>query len=83
MVYKNLKMSEIPKAIQKLASESIYTYSLLLWLDKKAYVEINDDDFTRFCKLVERWKKENGPTLERSNYMVYLVKDGDIAYFDL
>jgi hypothetical protein len=71
-------MSEIPKAIQTLAYDSIYKYSLLLWLDKKAYIEINDDDKARFDRLLKKWKSVNLPTLERSDYTIYLVKDNQV-----
>jgi hypothetical protein len=69
---------DIPKAIQRLAYNSIYKYSLLLWLDKEAYVEINDDDKARFDRLLKRWKSENLPALQRSVFTVYLVKNNEI-----
>lgn len=69
---------DIPKAIQRLAYSSIYKYSLLLWLDKEAYVEINDDDKARFDRLLKRWKSENLPALQRSVFTVYLVKNNEI-----
>jgi hypothetical protein len=69
---------DIPKEIQKLVYNSIYQYSLLLWLDKQAFVEINDDDKARFDRLLKRWKTDTLPTLARSNYEVYLVKNNEI-----
>jgi hypothetical protein len=70
---------DIPKAIQRLAYNSIYKYSLLLWLDKEAFVEINDDDKARFDRLVKRWKSETLPTLQRSHFEVYIVKNNEIV----
>jgi hypothetical protein len=69
---------DIPKAIQHLAYNSVYKYSLLLWLDKEAFVEINDDDKARFDRLLKRWKSENLPALQRSVFTVYLVKNNEI-----
>ena len=69
---------DIPRAIQRLAYNSIYKYSLLLWLDKEAFVEINDDDKARFDRLLKRWKAENLPTLARSVFHAYLVKNNEI-----
>lgn len=70
---------DIPKEIQRLAYNSIYTYSLLLWLDKEPFVEINHDDKARFDRLLKKWKAETLPTLQRSVYEVYLVKHNEIV----
>lgn len=70
---------DIPKEIQRLAYNSCYTYSLLLWLDKEAFVEINDDDKARFDRLLKKWKSDTLPSLARSDYRVYLVRNNEIT----
>ena len=73
---------EAPKPIQLLAYNSVYKYSLLLWLDKKAYIEINDNDKPKFNRLLKRWEADNLPQLKRSDYRIYLSTKGKLELYE-
>jgi hypothetical protein len=65
-------MDTIPKAVINLVNFCREDYQLILWLDGKAYAEFSTDSKAEFSKALKDWKKTNLPTLERSEYKIYV-----------
>jgi hypothetical protein len=65
-------MDSIPKAVINLVNFCREDYQLILWLDGKAYAEFSTDSKAEFSKALKDWKKTNLPTLERSEYKIYV-----------
>jgi transposase len=65
-------MEAIPKAVIKSLNACIEEYVLVLWLDQEAFPEIREETKADFSRELKKWKKEYLPTLERSDYKIYV-----------
>lgn len=65
-------METIPKAVIKLLNTCTEEYVLVLWLDQEAFPEIREETKADFSRELRNWKKEFLPTLERSDYKIYV-----------
>ena len=65
-------METIPKAALRLLYNCTEEYVLVLWLDQEPHAEIKEETKADFSRELKKWKKEYLPTLERSDYKIYV-----------
>ena len=65
-------MDAIPKAVIKLLNTCTEEYVLVLWLDQEPHPEIREETKADFSRELRKWKKRFLPTLERSDYKIYV-----------
>ena len=65
-------METIPKAALRMLYNCTEEYVLVLWLDQEAFPEIREETKADFSRELKKWKKEYLPTLERSDYKIYV-----------
>jgi transposase len=65
-------MDSIPKAALRLLYNCTEEYVLVLWLDQEPHAEIKEENKADFSRSLAKWKKNILPTLERSEYKIYV-----------
>jgi transposase len=65
-------MDSIPKTALRLLYNCTEEYVLVLWLDQEPHAEIKEETKEDFSRSLAKWKKNILPTLERSEYKIYV-----------
>ena len=65
-------MDSIPKAALRMLYNCTEEYVLVLWLDQEPHAEIKEETKSDFSRSLAKWKKNILPTLERSEYKIYV-----------
>ena len=65
-------METIPKAALRMLYNCTEEHVLVLWLDQEPHAEIKEETKADFSRSLAKWKKNILPTLERSEYKIYV-----------
>jgi len=76
-------MDSIPKAALRMLYNCTEEYVLVLWLDQEPHAEIKEETKADFSHSLAKWKKNILPTLERSEYKIYVRNKKKIIESDI
>jgi transposase len=76
-------MDSIPKAALRMLYNCTEEYVLVLWLDQEPHPEIKEETKEDFSRSLAKWKKNILPTLERSEYKIYVRNKKKIIESDI